>query len=105
MGMSLGGYWAARSVAFEHRFRAAVFFDGVYDFYEAIRGLIPKEAIAAFDAGDSISFEEIIYKLMQNNTALRWLVTQGVWTFGVSSFTDFVTKSKQYTMDGIAGKI
>jgi pimeloyl-ACP methyl ester carboxylesterase len=105
MGMSLGGYWAARSVAFEHRFRAAVFFDGVYDFYEAVRGLLPKEAIAALDAGDSVSFEEIIYKLMQNNTALRWLVTQGVWTFGVSSFTDFVTKSKQYTMAGIAGQI
>jgi pimeloyl-ACP methyl ester carboxylesterase len=105
MGMSLGGYWAARSVAFEHRFRAAVFFDGVYDFYEAVRGLLPKEAIAALDAGDSVSFEETIYKLMQNNTALRWLVTQGVWTFGVSSFTDFVTKSKQYTMAGVAGQI
>lgn len=105
IGMSLGGYWAARSVAFEHRFRAAVFFDGVYDFYQAIRRLIPKEAVAALDAGNSVSFEEIIYKLMQNNTALRWLVTQGVWTLGVSSFSEFVAKSKQYTMDGIAQEI
>jgi hypothetical protein len=96
IGMSLGGYWAARSVAFEHRFRAAVFFDGVYDFYQAVRGLVAKEAIAVLDAGDAVTFEEIVYKLMQNNTALRWLVTQGVWTFGVSSFTEFVTKSKQY---------
>jgi pimeloyl-ACP methyl ester carboxylesterase len=99
IGMSLGGYWAARSVAFEHRFRAAVFFDAVYDFYQAIRRLIPKEAVAALDAGNSV------YKLMQNNTALRWLLTQGVCTFGVSSFSEFVTKSKQYTMDGIAQKI
>src|ERR1700677_5098354 len=89
MGMSLGGYWAARSVAFEHRFRAAVFFDGVYDFYHAVRRLVPKEAIAALDAGDSVSFAEIVYKLMRNNTALRWLVTQGVWSFGVPSFTEF----------------
>jgi hypothetical protein len=103
--MSLGGYWAARSVAFEHRFRAAVFFDGVYDWYQAVRGLLPKEAVAALDAGDSVSFEEIVYKRMQNNTALRWLVTNAVWTFGASSFSDFVTKAKQYTMDGVAGQI
>jgi hypothetical protein len=77
----------------------------VYDFYQAIRGLVPKEAIAALDAGDSVSFEEIVYKLMQNNTALRWLVTNGVWTFGVPSFIDFVTKTKQYTMEGIGGQI
>jgi pimeloyl-ACP methyl ester carboxylesterase len=105
IGMSLGGYWAARSVAFEHRFRAAVFFDGVYDFYQAVRGLLPKEAVAALDASDAVRFEEIVYKLMQSNTALRWLVTQGVWTFGVPSFTEFVTKTRQYTMDGIAAQI
>jgi pimeloyl-ACP methyl ester carboxylesterase len=105
MGMSLGGYWAARTVAFEHRFRAAVFYDGVYDFYRAVRGLVPKEAVAALDAGDSVAFEEIVYKAMRINTALRWLVTQGVWSFGVPSFTEFVAKTKQYTMDRIAGQI
>jgi pimeloyl-ACP methyl ester carboxylesterase len=105
IGMSLGGYWAARSVAFEHRFRAAVFFDGVYDWYQAVRGLLPKESVAALDAGDLVSFEEIVYKRMQNNTALRWLVTNAVWTFEASSFNDFVTKAKQYTMDGIAQQI
>jgi pimeloyl-ACP methyl ester carboxylesterase len=105
MGMSLGGYWAARSVAFEHRVRAAVFYDGVYNFYEAIRALLPKEAVAALDAGDFVRFEEIVFKLMQNNTALRWMVTNGVWTFGVSSFTEFVEKTKQYAMETVAGQI
>jgi dienelactone hydrolase len=105
IGMSLGGFWCARSVAFEHRFRAAVFFDGVYDFYQAVRRLVPKEAVDALDAGDSVTFEEIVYKLMQKNTALRWLVTMGVYTFGVSSFTEFVEKTKQYTMERIAGQI
>jgi hypothetical protein len=105
IGMSLGGFWCARSVAFEHRFRAAVFFDGVYDFYQTVRRLVPKEAVDALDAGDSISFEEIVYRFMQNNTALRWLVTMGVYTFGVLSFADFVEETKQYTMEGIAGQI
>ena len=47
----------------------------MYDFYAAVRKLLLKGAVAAFDAGDFVSFEEIIYKLMQNNTALRWLVS------------------------------
>ena len=42
---------------------------------------------------------------MQNDTTLRWFVTQGVWSFGVSSLTDFLTKSEQLTMNGIARQI
>jgi hypothetical protein len=33
------------------------------------------------------------------------MVANGVWSFGVSSFSDFVKKTKQYTMEGIAGQI
>jgi hypothetical protein len=94
-----------RSVACEHRFRAAVFFGGVYDFYHAVRRLIPKEPLAALDEGNSVTFEEIIYKAMQKNTALRWRVTMGVYTFGVSSFIEFAEKAKQYTMEIVAGQI
>ena len=104
-GMSLGGYFGARTVAFAHRFRAAVFFDGVYDFYQAMRALLPKEAVGALDAGDTARFEEIIEKQMQTNTALRWNMTQGVWTFGLPSYADFVRATAKYTMEGLAGQI
>ena len=103
--MSLGGYLGARTVAFEHRFRAAIFFDGVYDFYQTTRNLLPKEAVRAFDAGELERFEEIVKKQMQMNTGLRWNMTQGAWTFGVSSYADFVEATKKYTMKGIAGQI
>jgi hypothetical protein len=105
MGMSLGGVFAARAVAFEHRFHAAIFFDGVYDFGESLRAGLPKEAIAALDAGETAKGEEIILKLMLTNTQLRWTMTQGVWTFGASSISDFLEKTKLYTVDGIAGQI
>ena len=32
-------------------------------------------------------------------------MANGVWTFGVSSFIDFVRKTKRYTMEGIVGQI
>jgi pimeloyl-ACP methyl ester carboxylesterase len=106
MGMSLGGYFAARAAAFEHRFRAAVFFNGIYSFHESIRGSMPEEAIAALDAGDPIQCEEITYKAMQNNTNLHWAVTQCVWSFGASGLADFLSiKVKPFTMEGFAKQI
>jgi pimeloyl-ACP methyl ester carboxylesterase len=105
MGMSLGGYFAARAAAFEHRFRAAIFFDGVYDFYGALQGMVPKESLAALDAGDTKKCEEIIREGMEKNAGLRWAVAQGVWSFGASSIADFIKKAKSFTMEGIIGQI
>jgi pimeloyl-ACP methyl ester carboxylesterase len=105
MGMSMGGYLAARAVAFEQRFRAAVFFDGLYDLHESVQGMLPHEAVAAIDADNTVEFERIVRKGMENNTSLRWAMTQGVWSFGASSITDFMTKTKQFTIDGVVGQI
>jgi dipeptidyl aminopeptidase/acylaminoacyl peptidase len=35
MGISIGGYLAARAAAYEHRISACVLYDGVYDGYDA----------------------------------------------------------------------
>lgn len=105
MGMSLGGILAARAVAFEHRFRAAILFDGVYSFGESVRGVLPKEAVAVLDAGDSARFGQIIGTATQHNTNLRWAITQGLWSFGASSISDFLRKSEQFTLDGIIEQI
>jgi hypothetical protein len=64
-----------------------------------------KEAIAALDAGDVIQGEEIIQKRMLNDTNLRWSMTQGVWSFGASGISDFLTRTKQLSMKGIVGQI
>ncbi len=98
-------YLAARTAAFERRFRAAIFYDGVYDFSEFFRAALPKEASATLDAGDTSKGEEMIRKGMENSTNLRWTMTHGVWSFGASSIADFLTKTKQMTMAGIAGRI
>ncbi|MDE1177002.1 MAG: alpha/beta fold hydrolase [Edaphobacter sp.] len=105
MGMSLGGYLAARAVAFEHRFRAAIFFGGVYDLHETIQHMMPKEAWAALEAGDTEDGETIIRAAMENNTGLRWAITQGVWSFGAASISDFISKTKKYTIKDVIGQI
>ncbi len=105
IGMSLGGYLAARAAAFEHRFRAAVFFDGVYDFHASLRNLLPKEAIDAYDAGDRAMCEQIASEKMADNTALRWAVTQGTWSFAVPSVAELLDRSKDYTLEGVVDRI
>jgi hypothetical protein len=92
-------------VAFEHRFRAAIFFDGVYDFSDSLLATMPKEAVAALNAGELNKCEEITYERMEEDTNLRWYVTQGIWSFGAKGLLDFVKKTKQLTMDGIAKQI
>ena len=105
MGMSLGGYFAARAVAFEHRFRAAIFFDGVYDLFESFSQTLPKEATSALNAGDAKKFETILNKAMESSTALRWTITQGLWSFKASNLMDFIAEAKKMTMKGIAEQI
>ena len=105
-GMSLGGYLAARAVAFEQRFKAAIFYDGVFDFSECLEAMMPKEAVTALREGDMVKCEEIVYKAMPGNTNLTWMVANGIWTFGASGFGDFFEKAKAYTLkDGVAAKI
>ena len=105
IGMSLGGYLAARAVAFEHRFRAAVFFDGVYDAFSAFHHMVPAEAIAAYDARDGETCERMVSHAMEHVTGVRWAVTQGLWSFDADSVTDWLDKIKLMTMEGIVQQI
>ncbi|WP_167858477.1 alpha/beta hydrolase family protein [Methylobacterium nonmethylotrophicum] len=105
IGMSLGGYLAARAVAFEHRFKAAVFFDGVYDLYESMRKLFPAEAIAAYDAGDRDVCQRIVEEKMQTNTPLKWNMNQGTWSFAVPDAAGILDTSRQYTLRDIVKQI
>lgn len=101
IGMSLGGYLAARTVAYEQRFGAAVFFDGVYDFHAAVEGVLPKDAMAAYSRGDKAAGDRIVHDLMARNTNVRWAVEQGLWSFGASDIPDYIEKTKLMSMEGL----
>ena len=105
IGMSLGGYFAARAAAFERRFRAAIFFDGVYSLYQALDHMLPAGALAALDAGDAKKCEELVVQGMEKNTGLRWAINQGVWSLGASTIADYIEKAKLYTLGCVIGEI
>jgi pimeloyl-ACP methyl ester carboxylesterase len=95
MGMSLGGYLAARAAAFEHRLAACVLYDGVWDTSAALAPLAA--AIAATPGG--------IKTVMANNTGARWMLSNGFWTYGAKDFEDLERISKPYTLEGVADRI
>ena len=89
IGTSLGGYLAARAVAFERRIAACVLHDGVYDVHETF------QAVAGAD----------LDTLMAQSPGVRWAVRNGLWTFGVADADALLQAAEAYTMAGIADRI
>jgi pimeloyl-ACP methyl ester carboxylesterase len=94
-GMSLGGELAARAAAFEHRLAACILYDGVWDFGAAMTNLA---SIAASTPGG-------IDGLVAHNTTAWWMVYNGLWTFGLSSFDELVEASAAYTIADVVDRI
>jgi alpha-beta hydrolase superfamily lysophospholipase len=95
IGMSMGGYLAARAAAYEHRLAACVLYDGIYDLHE------PFAAVAAQAASTPGGLDAVI----AGSTQPSWIVRNGRWTFGLSTFDEVVEATKAYTMAGIADRI
>ncbi|WP_405166419.1 alpha/beta fold hydrolase [Nocardia sp. NBC_01499] len=95
VGTSLGGYLAARAAAFEHRIAACVLHDGVYDSHDAV---VPIARMAAETPGG-------METVMAQSISARWLVNNGLWTFGVSDADELVKAFQAYTIEGLADRI
>ncbi|MEU8718653.1 alpha/beta fold hydrolase [Streptomyces sp. NPDC048663] len=95
IGMSMGGYLAARAAAFEHRIAACVLYDGIYDLHE------PFSAVAAQGSSTPGGLDAVT----AGNTGASWVARNGKWTFGKSTFDEVVEATKGYTMAGIADRV
>ncbi|MGB7882322.1 MAG: alpha/beta fold hydrolase [Nitrososphaeraceae archaeon] len=105
MGMSMGGYLAARAAAFDHRISACILYNGVYDGYDAITSAFPKSLLNALDEGDSKFINSTITALMESDPNTRFNVKHGMWTTGSNSPYDLITGAKNYTLKDIIKNI
>ena len=95
IGMSFGGYLAARAAAFEHRIAASVLFDGVYNCRDSFAGI----AHAAESTPGGLD------AVIAQNVSVRWAVHNGMWTFGFDNADDLQKAWEAYSMEGIASEI
>jgi pimeloyl-ACP methyl ester carboxylesterase len=105
MGMSMGGYLAARAAAFDHRISACILNDGVYDGYAAITSSFPESLSTALEEGNSKFVNSTLTDLMESDPNARFNMKHGMWTTGTNSPYDLITGAKSYTIKDIIKKI
>lgn len=106
VGMSLGGYLAARAAAFEPRLAAVMCVDGVYDFLEAAFKIFP-EGKDAWDRGDAKEFDRVFETGREEwSTNRRWFHDDLKYTFcKESAYEAFKICEAMSLGGGVAEKI
>ena len=105
IGISMGGYLAARAAAFENRISACILYNGVYDGYDAFASGFPQSLRTAVENGNSNAVNTVIDILSDIDANLRFNMKHGMWTTGTNSPFELVQGSKKYTVKCIAQKI
>lgn len=105
MGISMGGYLAARAAAFEPRLSAVILYDGVYDGYDAIKSGLPPRLLSALDEGNSEFVNTVISELMNSDPNVKFNMKHGMWTTGSNSPFELIIGAKKFSVKNILGNI
>ena len=105
-GISQGGYWVPRALAFEHRVAAAVADPGVFDVSTSWLEHLPPELVQLLDSGDREAFDRQIEIGMEQATPEeRQIMAWRAKPYGTTSPYDTFTAVRRYTLQGITDRI
>lgn len=104
-GWSMGGYLVARGATQEHRARAIILDDGVFDFGSAFRTQQPVFMQKLLELRYDATYNSIIHCAQSLSTGMRWALRNGIWTFGVKSIADLSRAVNSYTLEGLSQEI
>jgi pimeloyl-ACP methyl ester carboxylesterase len=105
MGISMGGYLAARAAAFEHRISACILYNGVFDGYDAFASSFPKSLLTAIENNNSEVVNMVLDILMESDPNIRFNMKHGMWTAGANTPFELIQQSKNYTIKDIVQNI
>jgi dienelactone hydrolase len=105
LGISQGGYWVPRAVAFEPRIAAAVADPGVFDVAAAWTGHLPPPMLELLDAGAKDQFDGYMAEGMKEDPEIAARLAFRMRPFGSSSPYEVFKAAQQYTLAGVAEKI
>ena len=100
LGNSMGGWLAPRAAAFEHRIKALLAIDGVYDFGASLAVLLAGEDGPKLLEGDDVALEQAIEKQTAASTASKWAARNGMWCFGIDTPAALLRNMQEYTLAG-----
>jgi hypothetical protein len=104
-GISQGGYWVARAIAFENRFVAAITDPGVVDVSQSWVTQIPKNLMRLFEAGETEKFDSKMKLGMKLSpeTARTWKFRAR--PYGTSGYAETLAAVRAYDITDLAGRI
>ncbi|KAI3321875.1 alpha/beta-hydrolase [Xylariaceae sp. AK1471] len=102
MGYSMAGVLAARAAALDHRVKALLQIDGLYDFGDTPAS---KEAGSTFGNLNDVESTRIACNNLKIPAGLRWMLSHGLWSFKVQTRGEFLEKVKNFTLRGLEDKI
>jgi alpha-beta hydrolase superfamily lysophospholipase len=104
-GYSMGSYLVARAAAFDQRPAALILNDGIFDFHQAYVNAMPGWVMRRIRNEKDGLANRLMGVIATLRTQVRWGLNHGVWTLGASSYADFVRRTTDYTLAGLADRI
>ncbi len=106
LGMSLGGLLAPRAAAFEPRLAACVALDGVHNLRDALSHAVSDESTPVTGPAERLeALQKLIDARKSLPSHLRWMLSNGLWVFGVNTAKELVATLSAYDLTDVAGKI
>src|SRR5262249_26106892 len=104
-GISQGGFWVARALAFEHRYTAAITDPGVVDVSTSWTREVPKPLLKMLDAGQNEKFDKdmALGMKLSPRTARTWQFRAR--PYGATGYAETIEAVRSYTLDDLAQRI
>jgi hypothetical protein len=98
LGVSQGGHWVPRALAFEHRVAAAVADPGVVDVSTVILGHLPHVMMKLLEEGDREKFDRDVEWTLKISASTRSLLALRMRPYGVTAPYDFFSLARDYAL-------
>ena len=104
-GVSQGGYWVPRAVAFEHRIAAAIADPGVFDVSTSWKDHLPGSMRRLLEKGEKEKFDRDMEWGTRFSKSARFALRFRMRPYGTDSPYEVYKMVEEYTLDGVADKI
>jgi hypothetical protein len=112
LGISQGGYWVPRAVAFEHRIAAAIADPGVVDVASSWLANVPPEAVNGLQSAEGDELKQIEAELDQGvavevakNPRFAFTLAFRMRPYGTTSFAETLRLVLGYNLRGVTDQI
>jgi esterase/lipase len=106
-GLSMGGYFAPRAAAYDHRIAACIANSGIYDVFvtNTAGSNLSKEQIVDLLLNQPKMINSLALAGMKNNIQQYWGYNHGMWAFGVKTPSELLLKELDYNLINCVDKI